>query len=587
MDTFIQSLKLHRQTVYLAATLTLATLFRLLWLADIPTGFYVDEASTGYDAYAILLTGKDQYGEFLPVFARTFGAYNEALYRYITILPVWLFGLNEFAVRLPAAIFGILTVPVVFFLAKELFDKKVALLAAFLLAISPWHIQFSRIAFRAILLPFFFCWGLYFFFRGLKKPRYLLFSSLAFSVGLYTYASARVFIPLFLLPLVWLYRHELRRVKRYFFLAATIFLLIFLFLSTYWLSSQGIAESLDSLDTDPIQLIQTYLGYFNPVFLFFDGDPIARHGLANFGQLHLFELVTFPLGLYWLLRERQKRSWLLVVWLLLYPLPGSLTDASHALRTIIGVPLFTLVSAYGLSLLLPASEDDKRHEDIFAMAGMPTFAVRVAAPHPLGGFLRWANTAVRHKRRLFVMGITAVIVWRVILYTQMYFVIYPIYSPQAWQYGMREAIEYSNSKPYNNIYISDSFFIPHMFVLLYNAYPPEAYQREALFSVGEGNFRYTDVSVGNYHILSAETMWRKTRDNALFMLFPDEARFVVSRPNCAEAHVIYRPNGSVASILVECQPIQVNRPKKEPNDTFAEPSGLIAPDLTQRTRLIR
>jgi 4-amino-4-deoxy-L-arabinose transferase-like glycosyltransferase len=138
----------------LAAILILAGAFRFPLLTVSPPGFYVDEASTGYDAYSILLTGKDQYGEFMPLFARTFGAYNESLYRFITVIPIKLFGLNEFAVRLPAAVFGFFTVWALYFLAKELFDEHVALLATLLLAIIPRHIKFIRVAFRAILLPF-------------------------------------------------------------------------------------------------------------------------------------------------------------------------------------------------------------------------------------------------------------------------------------------------------------------------------------------------------------------------------------------------------------------------------------------------
>ena len=512
MDHLSKPIRFHY--AYLFGILVLATLFRLPWLAEIPPGFYVDEASTGYDAYSLMLTSKDQYGEFLPLFARSFGEYNESLYRFVTIIPIRLFGLTEFAVRLPAAIIGIFTVLALYFLAKELFDKKVALLSAFLLTISPWHIQFSRIGFRAILLPFFFCWGLFFFFKGIKKPKYLLLSSLLFSIGLYTYASARVFIPLFLLALVLFFRQELRKAKHYTLISTGIFLMVFLFFTRYWLSPSGIAESLDYLDTNPIQLVQAYASYYSPDFLFLKGDPIARHSVANFGQLHLFELVTVPIGLFLLLRERQNRSWLLLVWLILYPLPGALTDAEHALRTIIGAPLFALISAYGL------------HKLFFVL---------------------------RDKKRILLVGLTVVfIIWRVALYSQWYFVYYPIYSPKAWQYGMREAITYSSSKPYRNIYISDKFFIPHIFVLFYNRYPPEAYQQEALFSVGEGNLHYTDVSVDNYHIVSVQEVERLDHENALFLVFPSETNSIVSRSSCEEAHVIYRPDGSIASVLIEC-----------------------------------
>lgn len=71
------------QRLELAAILLLAALLRVPFLSSVPNGFYSVEASTGYDAYSILQTGKDQYGEFLPLFMRSFGDYVEASYRYV------------------------------------------------------------------------------------------------------------------------------------------------------------------------------------------------------------------------------------------------------------------------------------------------------------------------------------------------------------------------------------------------------------------------------------------------------------------------------------------------------------------------
>ncbi|MDA0710207.1 MAG: hypothetical protein O3B73_08360 [bacterium] len=78
--------------------LFIAALFRLPFLAANPISVHADEASSGYDAYSIWETGKDQHGEFFPLFARSFGEYNEALHRYILAPSVALFGLNAFAI---------------------------------------------------------------------------------------------------------------------------------------------------------------------------------------------------------------------------------------------------------------------------------------------------------------------------------------------------------------------------------------------------------------------------------------------------------------------------------------------------------
>jgi len=120
---------------FLLAILLLGAAFRFSMLSSIPGALSEDEASTGYDAFSILKTGRCQYGEHLPVFARSFGDYEEALYRYFTVPSIAVFGLNEFGTRFPAAVIGLLTILLMFWLTRELTgDGRLALLAALLLA---------------------------------------------------------------------------------------------------------------------------------------------------------------------------------------------------------------------------------------------------------------------------------------------------------------------------------------------------------------------------------------------------------------------------------------------------------------------
>src|SRR5260221_8356949 len=138
--------------IFLTLILFLAAVLRLWQLGSIPPSPDWDEAALGYDAYSILHTGRDEYGKFLPVVLRSFDDYKPAFYAYAVIPSEILFGVNTFAVRLPSAIFGILTVLTTFFLVKELFRKNsLALLSSFLMAISPWSIQFSRVGFESNL----------------------------------------------------------------------------------------------------------------------------------------------------------------------------------------------------------------------------------------------------------------------------------------------------------------------------------------------------------------------------------------------------------------------------------------------------
>lgn len=134
------------QKIIFLLILILAFILRFYKLGEIPAGFHADEAAFGYNAYSIYLTGRDEYSAPLPLFLRSFDLWNPALYAYLTIPPIALFGLTEFAVRLPSAVFGFLIIPLVFLLTRQLTKKNsIAILTSFILAILPAQVNLSRI----------------------------------------------------------------------------------------------------------------------------------------------------------------------------------------------------------------------------------------------------------------------------------------------------------------------------------------------------------------------------------------------------------------------------------------------------------
>src|SRR3989344_516528 len=183
---------------------------RVLWLDKYPAGFTPDEASQGYDAYSLLKTGKDQWGKPWPLTFRSFGDFKLPVYTYLTIPSVAAFDLNEFSSRLPSALLGTLAILTTYLVSCELFGWQVGLLSAALLTVSPWHLPLSRGAFEANLTVFFASLGTWLFLRGLKQPKWLVFSALVFGINLFTYHSARVFTPLLGLSLLFIYKQELR-----------------------------------------------------------------------------------------------------------------------------------------------------------------------------------------------------------------------------------------------------------------------------------------------------------------------------------------------------------------------------------------
>src|SRR3989338_5575152 len=181
--------------------LFLAAVLRFVQLGKNPPGLYWDEGSLGYNAYSILTTGRDEHGEFLPLTRfKAFGDYKPPGYIYATVPSIALFGLNEFAVRFPSALAGVAMVWLTYLLVKELFPVhlggvqghprgvQAATLAALLLAISPWHVQLSRVAFEAMLAAALNLAGIYFFVKTIRKSGwYLIPAAIFFVLTLYTF----------------------------------------------------------------------------------------------------------------------------------------------------------------------------------------------------------------------------------------------------------------------------------------------------------------------------------------------------------------------------------------------------------------
>src|SRR3972149_866909 len=193
----------------------LATVLRFYQLGQNPPSLNWDETAHGYNAYSILKTGRDEYGYRLPLSFRSFDDYKPPIYTYLVVPSIAVFGLNDFAVRFPSAFLGVLAVLFSYLMVFELFKRKeIALLAAFFLAISPWHLQFSRVAFETNSATFWSVLGTWAFLQGSANTgkKFVLWMSLsafAFGANLFMYHNARVFIPIYTLMLIFLHRRKL------------------------------------------------------------------------------------------------------------------------------------------------------------------------------------------------------------------------------------------------------------------------------------------------------------------------------------------------------------------------------------------
>src|SRR3990172_7054787 len=131
--------------IVLSVIVLFSLFLRVYNLNSVPLGFHIDEASLGYNGYSLLLTGKDENNNKNPLYIDMFGDNRPSGYHYLTIVPIKIFGLNEFATRFPGAIFGGLVFIPFFFLAQFLFNnKKISLLSSLLISIAPWSVVLSR-----------------------------------------------------------------------------------------------------------------------------------------------------------------------------------------------------------------------------------------------------------------------------------------------------------------------------------------------------------------------------------------------------------------------------------------------------------
>lgn len=185
---------LYNNRVFLLTLLltAIAAIPRLYHLGEL--GFYMDEETTAFASRAIAEGKYPQMPSGMP--------YHRALPQsYLNAMSARVFGLdNEFSYRLPAAIFGILTVPLIFLLARPYTGTSVACLAALLLAFSEWHILTSRQARMYAPFLFFYIACAFSLLRWARSDsnRYLFISItlFIFTVSFHQLGVFAAFIPL-------------------------------------------------------------------------------------------------------------------------------------------------------------------------------------------------------------------------------------------------------------------------------------------------------------------------------------------------------------------------------------------------------
>ncbi len=491
---------------YILFFILVASIFLRLWRIDeVPVSLFGDELDVGYHAYSILKTGKDYSGNSWPLHFESYSDLRTPLYIYSAVPTVAVFGITPLGVRLPAVIFGVLGVWGMYLLVAELLSYQaakrskyripnteyriLALLSAALLALSPWHIQYSRGGFEVTMLLAFLIFGLYLFFKSLKNGKWLWLSAGILAVTPLIYSTAKLFTPVLLVFMFLVWKKEILNIPFNSLKKAVLVLILLGGLTSYatLFSGGGQRFSYISVFTDPVtetevdyarlsdaifrqtmnitsyapkaisrlvhnkytywglNVITNYFKSFSTEFLFIKGDLNLRHSIEGGGQFYKVEAIALILGLvsFFALFKDNKIKKLIAFWILVGVIPSAITrdGGTHATRLILILPPLVILIAFGL--VEGTRVFFKRYHKLL----LTTYIILLAG----------------------CFG----------LYQHSYWVHNPWHSERWWHAGYKEVVEVikQSESNYEKIVISNAKDKPQIFFAAYSQFDPKLWQR--------------------------------------------------------------------------------------------------------------
>ena len=468
----------------------LGLLLRTYRLDKVPPSLSWDETAVGYNAYAIANFGVDEWGNKFPLVFRSFEDFKHPVHIYITAVFVKLFGLSDFTVRLPAALFGVGNVILIYFLAEKLFKSRMAgLLAALFLAVSPYNLQFSRFSHELNFAIFFLMLGILLFYWGLRKKNHLLpLSFLSFGLSFISYHSAKIVVPPIVILLCLVNIKEIQLVKKQFGIGLGIlaFIILIAVLNKDLLGLARIKQT--SIQDEAIMqtelyqktnnklfgrveiITNQYFKHFSNDYLFVSGDSNARHSTGAVGEFYKIDLIFLLVGTVFLIHrlifKKDTDMLILLAWAFLGPLPAAMTsEAPHAARAMFMTGSWHLISAYGFYCLITLSKNK---------------LVRIS---------------------LLVLGLTG-LSYFMRGYLDYYYNVYPQKDAIQWQYGMRETVKYLKSqKNVGAVYMTNVRQQPYIFFLYYLKTPAPQFLQTVNYNRTISKSFSLVSSFGKYHFL--------------------------------------------------------------------------------------
>lgn len=517
----------------------------------------VDEVTTGYNAYSILKTGADEYGTKFPVLLRAYDDWRPALYVYLVIPFVKLFGLTVIAVRLPAVILSVFTVVAVYFLTKELtrgaraikfghFDLDIPLITMAFFAISPWDIYISRLGHEVNASFSFLIFGILFLLKfvngeSVRKNINLYLGAVFMGLSFDSYQSTKVVVPLIAIVLFALFFKKFLSDKKALIISLLLGFIVILpilatsldanalirFKGTSLLSNSedyftkvnnrlnserasgdALGKVFDNDKTSSLLLIShAYLSHLSPVWLFIN-EGAEQFKAPTIGLLYLFEIPLIFIGILFLVKSgiQNKMIVFILCWGIIAILPGAITTGyAHPMRIFSILPI----------------------PDIFAAIG----------------FIVICEAISKKAYRSFFLGFSVIVY---IIFSLWFFHSYFVLAPKElypqFQYGVLNALA-SASKvddKYSNVVVSNSgqFFESYMFYLYLHKYDPSIYQ----LAGGTGSGGYAEVhQIGKYFF--GDVISRLGQKDTLYVLSAED--YISHKKGLKRIDRIYGPDGKI------------------------------------------
>lgn len=372
---------------------------RVYKVTEVPLGLQQDETSIGYNAYSILETTKDEYGQSYPVQFRAFGEQKLPGYIYLSVISFGLLGPTTFALRIVSVLFGSSTILLTIILTWIMFGASkrnftIALFSGIFLALMPWHIHFSRGAFEVVPALFFLTAGVLATVAATNKKQisWWFISIICFIASMYTYNITRILAPLLAIASLYIYRSDNVPNKWQVsigLLLSTVLLLPFILTLTDArtaisgtllhtsapIQAQVLEYRSHMLELPPlvqkmffnnaVLTLGIYLyhiiSYLSVSFLFISGSSHGNHGIGTHGQLYLYSLPLLVIALYtW--KKIPLKAWrLLCIWWIGNVAIAAFTrEAPHATRGFFTIIPLSIILAHGAQTLLSWIMQQKR-----------------------------------------------------------------------------------------------------------------------------------------------------------------------------------------------------------------------------------